>query len=62
MELSSQKDENKGSHENSLELIYDIFENIYRESKITKIRSDSSYNNEGNFEMFEELGIESIIS
>ena len=55
------RDENEGSHENTAGIMVDVFENIDKSSKITKVRGDGGYDNEDNFDMFEFLGIEPVI-
>lgn len=52
------KDESEGSHENTAGIMVDVFENIDRSSKITRVRGDGGYDNEGNFDMFEFLEID----
>jgi len=55
------KDENEGSHENTADIMDDVFGNIDRSSEITRVRGDGGYDNEDNFRFFEFLGIEPII-
>ena len=55
------RNEAEGSHKNTTELLDNVFENIDDTTKIAKGYGDGGYDNEENFEMFEELGIEPVI-
>lgn len=55
------KNDNEGSHENTMDLMGDVFRNIDNTTKIRKSYADGGYDNINNFEMFEELGIEPLI-
>lgn len=55
------KNDNEGSHKNTVDLMGNVFKNIDRSAKIGKSYADGGYDNIENFEMFEELGIEPII-
>lgn len=55
------RNENEGSHENTVGLIDDVLENIDDNSEIVKGYGDGGYDNEDNFELFEYLGIEPAI-
>jgi len=52
---------NEGSHENTMDLMGDVFKNIDNTTRIKRSYADGGYDNVNNFEMFEELGIEPII-
>ena len=55
------RNDNEGSHKNTIDLMGDVFKNIDRSTKIRKSYADGGYDNYKNFEMFEELGIEPVI-
>lgn len=55
------RNDNEGSHENTVDLLEDVFENISDDCEIVKGYGDGGYDNEDNFAMFEDLGIEPII-
>jgi hypothetical protein len=55
------RNENEGSHENTMDLMGDVFENIDNTTKIGKVYADGGYDSYNNFEMFEELGVEPVI-
>lgn len=55
------KNENEGSHKNTLNLMGDVFKNIDNTTKINRTYADGGYDNIKNFGMFEELGIEPVI-
>lgn len=52
---------NEGSHKNTVELMGNVFKNIDGTTKIRRSYADGGYDNEDNFEMFDDLGIEAII-
>ena len=56
-----ERNEAEGSHENTVELIENVLENINDDSCIEKCYGDGGYDNEKNFEMFEYLGIKPVI-
>jgi len=55
------KNENEGSHENTIDLMGDVFKNIDNTTRIRRSYADGGYDNINNFEMFEELEIEPVI-
>lgn len=55
------KNDNEGSHKNTVDLMGDVFKNIDRSTEIRRSYGDGGYDNVENFEMFEELGIEPVI-
>jgi len=55
------RNENEGGHENTINLMDDVFKNIDDSSSIKRVYGDGGYDNENNFEMFEYLDIEPVI-
>jgi hypothetical protein len=55
------RNDNEGSHKNTVNLMGDVFKNIDNSTKIERSYADGGYDNEDNFEMFEKLGIEPVI-
>jgi len=53
--------ENEGSHENTVELMENTFENIHDSSIIDRVHGDGGFDNEDNFDLFQYLGITPII-
>lgn len=55
------KNENEGSHKNTIDLLVDAFDNIDETAEIRKFYGDGGYDNEDNFKMLDFLGIEPVI-
>lgn len=55
------RNDNEGSHKNTVNLMGDVFSNLDETTRIRKGYGDGGYDNIENFEMFEELGIEPVI-
>jgi len=55
------KNENEGSHKNTVDLMGDVFKNIDESAEIKRSYADGGYDNIENFEMFDDLEIEPVI-
>ena len=55
------RNEAEGSHKNTMDLVENVLGNIDNDSGISRAYADGGYDNEDNFRILEELGIEPII-
>lgn len=56
-----EKDENEGSHRNTADILGDTLENMHPDSAIARLYGDGAYDNEANFGMLDDMGIDPVI-